>query len=893
MKVTKGDRTVCSLDDWGHYLVGDFYVAAGDNGSYTLDDRVVKCVITIAHRLGLWKVYSINSTRRTAEYNYNLIVRGYNPAANSLHLTGQAIDFGLSPSTAAVLKSDWKAKGPIYAELVSLGACELIIEPTWFHIGVGKKAVFSVDNSGNKKGDIPVNSKIEKIKALPTSKDWYLYTHYDSSVTTVRQMLLDKNNPVSSNLNEADFLNYRGKGDISNLCRLWQRYTESQKNKFSQEYQAYTNALVAADGDQVQNIERDRQLIRPRYSASLEYDLPLGAILSIPKNKANLEIISVAGQNMYMEQQNLQAFQFDEFRKLMNDPKYIPTQIINVKNSDYTVNYLNLMFSCWVYVRSLDCVLDMTPFLRTMECSVGASGGTFSLVINDIFDLEEVKKYSETYYSYVYKTRGKDFDVSYFKKNLQQNDIVFIRYEQLDVETKRGNEKGLIIPFSELPGKTYDMIALVDYVYEGYSSAGNDVTINVNGRDLSKMLLEDGSYFYPLSLLENSPKYFANINKTDTFFKRTFSEGGKYEGNYFNTSFRSIRDSLGFIFNQLSNTGVLPKDHALFASYGDNRSKTYKVEGADQNSLKSVEQNGVWQIVKLVVDNQIDARRLASGELFTPEGPLMGLCKQICQEPFVEFWGDTMGDVFVFMARQPIFTKSAIQDYFANNSYITITSDVVSDISLNWETAFSTWYQLQPVDSLFGYGQSMSASMIPIVYLEEFVKVFGNHKKVVPDGYLRSLFMGGDQQADKVLPQQKSFINDLIYLVETNAILPWTRRGSVTIQGGDRRIKKGMWVLFEPTDEIMYVTSVSNSVTINGVSLSRTTQLQVERCMKREFVLGNSIKKLNGKNINYFDVVNIENIRKSILSFLKNEPSTEMVTVDSDLFDFFIKRKQW
>lgn len=47
-------------------------------------------------------------------------------------------------------------------------------------------------------------------------------------------------------------------------------------------------------------------------------------------------------------------------------------------------------------------------------------------------------------------------------------------------------------------------------------------------------------------------------------------------------------------------------------------------------------------------------------------------CKIIGQKPFVEFYGDTNGDMFDFVVRQPPFAKEQIRSALNEDSYADI-----------------------------------------------------------------------------------------------------------------------------------------------------------------------------------------------------------------------------
>lgn len=912
MIIIQGDRAVYTYGRNSSYRVGDFYVFGGDTGSYVLDERLLQAIVTISDYYFVKKV-RIHSAYRTKAHNDSLRKLGYRSSETSLHLSGQAIDFSFGTGMQAFdtrFRTDIQSRTSlIYQQLIGLGIGEFIFDDHYTHIAVQSK-VEIINNTGQltEIGKVAVDDN-KKRDDVPISREYYEYYHQDSSITKI-STFVDDSNSVAINFKSAigQLLQYKNSDNYSNLDRLWELYSEAQKNTFSSEYKELSERLASATGSARTDLMTQRTKVKLQYSENVDYDLNVGTLLYIPKSKANLETITAVGKDLFMKQQNLKTYLYDEYQALINDPTYIPTARTLIKGSYYSVNYLHISLSCWIYIRALDKIINVTPFVRTMDTDVGEEGGTFNISLNDIQDINNVQQYSETFYAYSYKTRDSRYILSFFQKYIQQNDIVFLRFERLDIEgddDMRSNK--LEIQRSELANKIYDMIGLVDASSESYASAANVSTLSINGRDLTKLIVEDGCYFFPFALQNGGKEFFLNYNSADTVFKRLFVTGEFKTP--FTALFRSIRDSLGFIFNQLTNVGVLPRSTDLFdaykASYNrvtgqteDRQSKVYEISDATRNYLDTVEQNGIWKIIKVIVDHQLDERRLNNGELSSPEGTIRDLIMKICLTPFVEFWGDTLGDQFVFMARQPPFTKDQIKDYFDNNMIIEVTADQVMDIDLHWDDTYYTWYQLQPLDGLFGSDQFVAGTRMPIVYFEEFAQLFGMHKKVISDSYIAMGVLSGDQQKTDVDLYRQMLANDLKFLIESHSILPFTRKGSLRIIG-ERRIKRGSWIWFRPTNEIFYVKKVSNSVGIMGNTIDRTTRLQVERGMIKDFALDETDIMINGKRANYFDIVNMKVIMDSLQVKLADDQvkttqtGTNVQLIDTDLFNFFVQRKQW
>ena len=183
----------------------------------------------------------------------------------------------------------------------------------------------------------------------------------------------------------------------------------------------------------------------------------------------------------------------------------------------------------------------------------------------------------------------------------------------------------------------------------------------------------------------------------------------------------------------------------------------------------------------------------------------------------------------------------------------------------------------------------------------------------IPDQYVpNSAFVGGDSNEDTNITARALF-NDLKYLIETMSVLPFTRKGTIVING-DRRIKVGSFIKLKCTDEICYVESVNNSLSFDKNSLNRLTTLSVKRCMVEKYITNNlpvgygkTYTSVGLKELyyNYYDIVKSEIITKELLDRFSssatnsnsvtdvNSKVTADTTCNTEVFDFFLKRKQF
>jgi hypothetical protein len=229
---------------------------------------------------------------------------------------------------------------------------------------------------------------------------------------------------------------------------------------------------------------------------------------------------------------------------------------------------------------------------------------------------------------------------------------------------------------------------------------------------------------------------------------------------------------------------------------------------------------------------------------------------------------------------------------------LTITEEILDSADFEWYSGeVYSWYKISSQGLFFGQGDKIALAYLPAIYFPEYVEVYGSKPLDVVSNYINyaPLLSAKDSDASAVLRQ---VFRDLKYLVESNAYLPFTRTGSITIKGGDRRLKRGTMVYYKPTDEVFYIDSVTQSSVV-GDSLDRTTSIQVSRGMRKSFVEGVFI---NGVKTSYFDIVNTQ-IDESFTISSNNNTQEDFATiftrvfsnfkVNKDVFDFFIQRRQF
>lgn len=307
---------------------------------------------------------------------------------------------------------------------------------------------------------------------------------------------------------------------------------------------------------------------------------------------------------------------------------------------------------------------------------------------------------------------------------------------------------------------------------------------------------------------------------------------------------------------------------------------------------------GIWQIVKLLMDSSVANRQIFDSSISMQTGPLINFFNKVCQQPLVEFTGDTFGDQYYFMVRRPPYDKEGIQK-MQELTLTTIEDSAIRSTDLGWSSdGIYSWYQMIPFSE---FGEMTQLNLfLPAVFFPEYAAIWGSRDLTVQNQYV-NYFQSGE--ANRAVDNTKAMngdnlikntIRDLKYLIESNAYNPFVRQGTITLRG-DRRIKRGTLVLM-PNGEQFYVDAVSNSLSFSESSVDRTTTLTVSRGMMSEYIEG---KKVDGKIISYFNIIDfgLKEGQKfeNYLSNLKLENWEGEISkwkVNIDVFSYFLKRSQ-
>lgn len=260
----------------------------------------------------------------------------------------------------------------------------------------------------------------------------------------------------------------------------------------------------------------------------------------------------------------------------------------------------NLGKSDGIYQMSSNFI-NISDYIFQLNTSVGQQGGSFSfslphvpfyrrdeenLHIDNSFAMKESDNALNRYINGDYMTLD-DFNetpvvkselssMNYFSWLISKNDLIFISFNEVDPS---------MLEDDNIAGNSFDMIGLVDNVSLSKDSQGN-ITVNVSGKDLMKLLSDDSSIYFPNATTVNQGNFFDNVEgalrsgdaagvdttngKTKDNPMRMPSTGSIKPFNEECNGF-TIDYIIKVVIKELTNTQICPSE--IFSSWKERRTK--------------------------------------------------------------------------------------------------------------------------------------------------------------------------------------------------------------------------------------------------------------------------------------------------------------------------------
>lgn len=174
----------------------------------------------------------------------------------------------------------------------------------------------------------------------------------------------------------------------------------------------------------------------------------------------------------------------------------------------------------------------------------------------------------------------------FFKNLISENDIVFLTFRD-DEDNEVIKTDDFFISNDKLPGNSWEMIGLIDKNSESITYEGAEYNINIAGRDIMKIMIEDGSYFFSNSYSDDDVKsIFQNIdlpnrgdgvNASNKVVEKGYSKSGSNRlirsgiiDMMFNPEARNIHFVMNLLMSTLSNVEIC---HSRLFEYYNNKTQ--------------------------------------------------------------------------------------------------------------------------------------------------------------------------------------------------------------------------------------------------------------------------------------------------------------------------------
>lgn len=745
---------------------------------------------------------------------------------------------------------------------------------------------------------------------MPNTKELYKITHSSPEIKTVGDFLDDRNGVAHS---------YQKKPD------------------------AFL-AISAVDSDGVRRTNRERIERSYCFPEEREYIsakandllLKVGTLLYVEYSEINS--LSFVTEGIEVVSTDEPAFKAAQLAKLEGDEGYY--QFNHTIRGQHLKGLSKEIFpevTVWIWCRSLSPkddesqelsgqMFDLTPFIINCKTNTAKNGGNFQLslpplvceldkdrkwVINkSSIDRYENKK-GTSLQGEGYVAQSSLFHAELLQENpnkasdeglvrnqflfhniINSNDLIFIRFETLDMEKDQryADSNEFYINKKNIAGRIYDMIGLVDTNTQTVNPESNDVSINITGRDLSKLFIEDGTYFYALENSQGLLKFAGQSEQKNSQISRIFGNGAL---NFISLyMFTSIEVIMKFIIQQLANIKIVP--NGLFSSYGDRINYRFNETEGQLNNVPAVANkseykpkqtiepaNGIWKIIKLVIDESVANRRIQDSSFSTANGSLLNFIRKAVADPLAEFYMDTYGDMFHLIIRKPPTDRKAIVTLIEGKvnteegipdtppAIVTVRQEDVLQETLSFDdTQVYSWYHFFPQNNFFGDANTYALNYLGALYFEEYAQLYGSKPFQQPHPYMPFVPLNNSDEGLSLYETQA--IQDLKYVVESSQYLPFSRKGTLVLNP-DRRLKIGNLLRYESTGEIFMIDAVNQTYQITGDKVERTTTVNVSRGLVEQLIYGVTLlsKDETPKFVSYFNIINTDLVLDKLKSSTK------------------------
>ncbi|NCU25666.1 hypothetical protein EOM86_02980 [Candidatus Nomurabacteria bacterium] len=716
------------------------------------------------------------------------------------------------------------------------------------------------------------------------------YTHTKASIDKISDLSKIPSSKLYG-ISVGEIVCYRDGSGTSNLNRIYSAYTP--------EVWAQSEATLNTD------IATSESILPDAVSGFIpKFDnLMTGTELIIPSEflYRNIPIARETKAARYGDA----PFLADKLIELLGDEGFVPYRLTS--GYSFVLSDVNPSFSVFIWCRALGegdhltgKLVDISPYILSLTMSKERMNGNFSMNLSYKMGYTPVDKpasrdpqprYREMPISAISPTNSfspeqelesavglsdaiinrirtldgveaRHRNLSIFQNVVAKNDIVFIRTSKLRMEPVKSTE---IFDF------VYDMIGVVETVRETTSASGDVASVVVAGGDLTNLLMADGTSIFNELYVSGKTTKLEKEMSSDIF--RLFDK----HVSMFQFREQTLRDKLTFVLDFMTQTTICTN---LFDKHP--QARLHKMDIGEGSTLVPEFVRGIWRGFDVDVDPAIEDRLVFGGEIGNAYSPIIDQINSICPRYLVELSTDTYGNKFNITARKPPFDRVSVWHYIKNIENGSLVKrihegNIIND-AIEYSTQAFTWYKLV-YNAFVPLFKADLGFLIPVKHFPEYADIFGDRPLVVNDPFVdytvRSELAGDGLLGGKMLRQ---CVDDFKFIIETNAYIPFTRAGSMVING-DRTIKRGTWVYLENTREIAYVESVAHSVIVTA-GIDYTTTLGLSRIM------------LVDEFPRYFQLIDMPVTPAGDDALYISNTITSWV-VNKEHFNYFIKRRQY
>jgi len=285
----------------------------------------------------------------------------------------------------------------------------------------------------------------------------------------------------------------------------------------------------------------------PKVFSDLRVDmyLPVPCNLKVNPNKVSAEV-AINQTNLQTNTADFYSFAFDAIQQLLQNEGYVSDYFTKRDTDCFVFGWFKSLYFTGggkknkISPKEYSEFSNLSRFIVSLTTNVDKNGGNFTIKLpmvsaesasnlilknsdNDVtgqFGRATKNSFMKNFDNNQFYSKN-DFGASgnnnYFNWLISSNDLIFISFEKLQMETNRSeklqnSDDDNFDINTNIASGVYDMIGLVDEVKVVTDAQTCTSHVEIQGRDLMKLLIDDGSFFFNPSISSESQNVFSNMS---------------------------------------------------------------------------------------------------------------------------------------------------------------------------------------------------------------------------------------------------------------------------------------------------------------------------------------------------------------------------------------------